>query len=227
MKKVEKVAYVFLVIIALGGAYFLFSRNNNQEGGSVGKESSNPFENIVIPESFDEATREVIQEKIDNTKIMYDDKPDIWETWINIGNLKVLVEDYQGAIDAYRKSIQLQSNNILGYRNIAEVYKNNLKDYEKAKEYYRLAIEINPKDIELYIALALVEEFKLEDYAAAEETYLNGLKNTNNDFSLLHRILTFYKNRGELEKADEIQRMLDQNEYSDTNGSESIFNVGM
>ena len=129
-----------------------------------------------------EATRAVMQTKIDNTKVMYQDKPDIWETWIAIGNLKVLLGDYEGAIAAYRESISLQSNNILGYRNIAEVYKNNLRDYEKAQEFYGLAIEVNPLDPESYIAKALIEEFQLNDIESAERTYLAGLAKTGNNF---------------------------------------------
>ena len=70
------------------------------------------FENISIPEGKDEATRAVIQVKIDETKAMYLESPDIWETWIAIGNLKTVLEDYEGAVEAFRQSIILQNNNI-------------------------------------------------------------------------------------------------------------------
>lgn len=207
----KKLLPYILVIVLVGIAgYYIYNKeakitDNNVEVGKI----TNPFENISIPEGKDEATRAVMQVKIDNTKAMYDEKPDIWETWIAIGNLKVVLEDYEGAVDAYRQSIVLQDNNILGYRNIAEVYKNNLKDYVSAKEYYRLALELAPGDPEIYIALALVEEYQLKDLLSAEETYLNGLRNTNDNFEILNRLLLFY-NRNNPEKSKDVQDKINE-----------------
>ena len=223
MKK--KILFAFAVVILLvATGYYIYSKevkmNENNSGNNL-QTTENPFENLSIPEEMDEATKAVMQVKIDNTKVMYNEKPDIWETWIAIGNLKVILRDYEGAIDAFRQSVILQSNNILGYRNMAEVYKNNLKDYESAKEYYRLAIELNPGDPELYIALALIEEYQLKDLASAEETYLNGLNATHNSFEILNRALTFYKNNGNIDMAEEMQRRIKEL-YPDTPAAQEI-----
>ncbi len=228
MKKRDKIAYIILVIILAGGVAFYFNKdkwmphNNN----SLQDITADPFADIVIPDKFDEATKAVIQEKIDKTKEMYNDKPDIWETWIAIGNLRAVVEDYQGAIDAYRQSIIIQSNNILGYKNIAEIYRNNLKDYEKAKEYYGLAIENNFADPDLYIALALVQQYKLNDIEGAEQTYLDGLEHTRNNFEILNRLITFYQTTGNTEKLNETKQKLKEL-YPNGPENQNNINVGI
>ena len=213
--------YAAVILAIVFAVYYIYNKElkigDNNGAGTV----INPFENLVIPEDVDEATRVVMQTKIDNTKAMYEDKPDIWETWIAIGNLKVLLGDYEGAIAAYRESISLQSNNILGYRNIAEVYKNNLRDYEKAQEFYGLAIEVNPLDPESYIAKALIEEFQLNDIESAERAYLAGLAKTGNNFEILNRALIFYERNNQPQKAAEIQKKINEL-YPDSAAAQEI-----
>ncbi|MDP2684223.1 MAG: tetratricopeptide repeat protein [bacterium] len=213
MKNNKILVYLIIVILIGGVGYYIYNKEvkiSEKSNQNIENEQKDPFADLVIPVDIDEATKTVMQTHIDNTKEMYNEKPDIWETWIAIGNLKAMLGDYEGAIDAYRESISLQSNNILGYRNIAEVYKNNLHDYEKAIEYYRLAIELAPGDPEIYIALALIEEYQLKDLVSAEETYLNGLRATGNNFEILNRVLYFYKNNNNPEKANEIQNKINK-----------------
>jgi len=211
MKNKKILIYFVAVVSIVAVGYFIYDKEIKIKGDNTNiGVTTNPFANITIPEDVDEATRAVMQIKIDKTMEMYEEKPEAWETWASIGNLKVLLGDYDGAIVSYRESISLQSNNILGYRNIAEVYKNNLKDYEKAKEYYSLAIEVNPGDAELFVAKALVEEFQLKDIESAEKTYLEGLSKTNNNFEILNRALTFYQRNNNPEKEKLMQEKINE-----------------
>lgn len=194
---------------------FFIQKNEPKDSDNKKDNIGDPFANMAIPEEFDEATRAVAQKKIDLTKEAYLERPNIWETWIGIGNLKVLLKDYQGAIDAYRQSLILQSNNILGYRGIAEVYNKNLEDFEKAEEYYKLAIENNPVDPEIYISLALVQDFRLNNPEAAENTYLNGLNRTDNHSSILNRLINFYKKKGDAEKQKKFENILQEKILND------------
>lgn len=181
-----------------------------------------PFQNIQIPEDVDEATRAVIQKKIDSTKEMWKEKPGIWETWIAIGNLKRnFIKDYEGAIESYKEAIRLHGLNVVAYRSIAEIYKNDLKDYEKADEYYRLAIEVVPSEPELYISLALLLEFQFNDLEKAEEVYLNGLNKTGNNFEILNRFLTFYQRSGNKERENEIQQKINEL-YPDSRAAKDV-----
>src|SRR3989344_159316 len=134
MKNKKILLYIIIIAILIGAVgYYIYNKEAKiTDNSAMVDKVIDPFENISIPEGKDEATRAVIQGKSDETKAMYLESPDIWETWIAIGNLKTVLEDYEGAVEAFRQSIILQNNNILGYRNIAEVYKRN--NPEKSQE---------------------------------------------------------------------------------------------
>ena len=186
---------------------FLVPKGGDGEVAKKSLDTANPLVDLQIPDSLDEATKNVYQAKVDKTKKLYEESPEAWETWIAIGNLHVLFRDYEKGIASYRQSINLQSDNILGYRNIAEVYRNNLKDYEKAVEYYRLAIDNTPSDPDNFIKL--IQLYRLLDQPEkAEAEFGWAMGATNNNPDVLIAIIRFYKDVGNTEKYEESARLL-------------------
>lgn len=192
---------VVIMLAAVG--YGLWQRSADQTA-----KSNDPFAGVAIPAGLDAATTARLQSDIDATKQMYVAKPNIWETWIAIGGLKNTLGDYKGAIAAYQKSLELTSNNIVGHRNIAEVYRMGLKDYAKAANYYRLAIANNFADVELYVALSQISQYQLKDNAAAEKILIDGLSKLTNHPDLLTALITFYEQTGNRAKYEETVRQL-------------------
>ena len=210
MKKTEKFILLGVLIVLIATGFYIFSAKKISEKNVVADNTAitAPFDNMVIPADYDEATRAVIQEKIDGIKKVYEEKPDIWEVWISLGGLKILLKDYDGAIASYRQSIALYPENTLGYRGIAEVYNQNLKDYKKAEEYYKLALEINPGDAEVYISLAVLQHYRLGDTKAAETTLLTGLARTQNNEEIMVRLIRFYNTIGDKVKEKNTAKLL-------------------
>lgn len=200
----NRLLVLIIVIIGIAVAGYLWK----QKGGVFMDTNKDPFANVQVPEGLDEATRKEYEYRITGTKAMYAESPQIWETWIAIGNLKSLLGDYTGAVAAYQKSIELQGNNVLGYRNIAEVYNTHLKDYEKAASYYRLALNNNFLDSDLYIALAQVYDHQLNQDDKAEQVYLEGLQKTQGHPDIFIRLVKFYKDNGNTGKYKEYARKL-------------------
>ena len=168
-----------------------------------------PFAGLVYPSGLDADTRAVMEEKVSSTKAMYERDPDIWETWIAIGNLRQLLGDRRGAIAAYEQSLKLQENNVLGNRNMAEVYVQ-LGDYEKAARNFELAIGRNFADPDLYLKLALLYEQKLNRPDLAEVTYRQGLNYAAQNREYLSSLAAFYKQQGKWEQYREYARELVQ-----------------
>ncbi len=191
-----------LLLIALG--YGLWREKGSRQPSAA----EDPFVGITIPADLDDATRARLQTDIDDKKKMYAEKPDIWETWIAIGGLKYSLNDYDGAIEAYKKSLAITPNNILGLRNIAEVYRLGIKDYKQAASYYRLAIKNNFSDPDLYIQLAQISQYQLKDNSAAEKTIMEGMVKLGNDRSLLGALINFYESTGNRPKYEETVRRL-------------------
>ena len=207
MKKDKIFLLVVLAILIIVGVTFLVPKGGDGEVAKKSLDTANPLVDLQIPDSLDEATKNVYQAKVDKTKKLYEESPEAWETWIAIGNLHVLFRDYEKGIASYRQSINLQSDNILGYRNIAEVYRNNLKDYEKAVEYYRLAIDNTPSDPDNFIKL--IQLYRLLDQPEkAEAEFGWAMGATNNNPDVLIAIIRFYKDVGNTEKYEESARLL-------------------
>lgn len=210
-KKLIFFGAIFALLFAgwQGWVWFEKSRESRMVGGQAG----DPFANLVIPAKYtaDPATKQVIEGKIAATKAMYAEKPDIWETWIAIGNLKALLEDFHGAIAAYTEANARQEHNILGFRNIAEMYRQHLRDYKKAEEYYRLALKSQLDDGSLYISLAFIQYKHLGKPEAAEQTYLAGLSATKDTRDIMTALIQFYKDTGNTEKyAENVRALLAQ-----------------
>lgn len=189
--------------IVLSGALWWFI-------GSANRSATDPFADLAIPSKLqdDEPVKKRVQAEIDGAKAMYKKDPKGWNTWIAIGNVRSLVEDYRGAISAYQKSIDIQPNNVLGYRNIAVAYKYNLRDFASAEPFFRLAINNNPQEADLYIELAqlLDKQLKLPD--KAEAAYIEGLKATQNYPDIMVALAEFYKNYGQTAKYKETVKKL-------------------
>ena len=170
--------------------FYQYRQSLNNGGNSLGKD---PFIGFEVPTSFGEDEKRVTLEKLEKVKKFYNENPNAWEAWIEIGNFRILLEDYEGAIEAFQNSLVLQSNNILGYRNIAEVYRSNLKDYTKAEEYYRLASEVNSVNADIYIVLSRMQYGLMDKVDEAEETIVKGINATDNNQDLLVHAIRFYE----------------------------------
>ena len=199
----NKLIGLAVVILAATLGFFLWTRN------TVDVSVSDPFIGVKVPDSIsDPSERARVALDIEEAKKMYASKPDIWETWIQIGGLKYSLNDYSGAIEAYKKSLAITSNNILGLRNIAEVYRLGLKDYEQAATYYRLAIRNNFSGPDLYIQLAQISQYQLKENAAAEKALVDGMAKLGNEKSLLGALINFYESTGNRPKYEETVRRL-------------------
>ena len=97
----------------------------------------------------------------------------------------------------------LNPQNILGYTNIAETYRVNLKNYVKAEEFYNLAIENNLVNPSLYITLSKLQKNNLDNNISAEKTLLEGLENTERDVDVLLAAIGYYEDTNQIEKTKE------------------------
>ena len=184
---------VALLAVAAVGWYGWREWQLNRTQNIVVDPNQDPFADIRVSDGLDPLVAARYESEISGTKKLYEEKPGIWETWIAIGNLKNLLGDYEGAIAAYQKSLEITHNNILAYRNIAEVYWRGLADPEQAVTYYELAVNQNFTDIELYTALGQLYHKQLKDPEKALNTYRRALSVSPLHPDILSAMITLYK----------------------------------
>lgn len=190
--------FIGLCALILGAGAWWWSAG----GARPGRGGADPLAGIVIPEQLarDADTRQRVQQEIDGTMAMFERAPDSWNTWIAIGNLRSFVLDFDGAIAAYQRAVDIQPNNILGYRNIANVYATNLRDFSRASAYYRLAIKNNPQDADGYLELGALWRRQLKNPAEAEAVYVSALSPTQNYPDILVALIELYKETKQTDK---------------------------
>ncbi len=99
--------------------------------------------------------------------------------YYNRGNAKYDLQDYDGAILDYNKSIELNPNDAYFYNNRGNA-KNNLKDYYGAILDFNKAIELNPNYEYAYYNRGNAKN-KLQDYAGAIADFNKLIELNHND----------------------------------------------
>lgn len=201
MKSKKLLLLVVLLIIA--GAIFYFWPERKDNSVQTLEENEEQLFNISPPADFNEYEIDRVNGKLGDLKEMYEKDKEDTNFWIGLGNLRNFVRDYQGAISAYQKCLEINPLNIVANVNIADVYEKKLNDFPKAEEYYQKAIDNYFNSPDLYNRLARLYYLKMERPNAAEETFLLGLEKTNNYPDLLVGLINFYKQQNRTE--DEIK----------------------
>ena len=91
-----------------------------------------------FPSADQDETSDRLIQSINNSIAFLKTNPnhDVYTSWINIGNTKRALRDYNGSKAAYFKAIEIDDKNPLAYLNLGTLYKLNIGDYEKAEQYY-------------------------------------------------------------------------------------------
>jgi tetratricopeptide (TPR) repeat protein len=78
-------------------------------------------------------------------------EPSWGSPWYYIGLTLEKLEDTEGALSAYERSVQLSPHNIEPYYALGDLLTNRLKDYNKALEVYQVVSKLDPLPIQAYI----------------------------------------------------------------------------
>jgi len=199
----SKILFLLVVLLIIAGAIFYFWPERKDNSILTPEEQEEQLFNISPPADFNEYEIDRVSGKLGDLKEMYEQDKEDTNFWIGLGNLRNFVRDYQGAISAYQKCLEINPLNIVANVNIADVYEKKLKDFAKAEEYYQKAIDNYFNNPDLYNRLAPLYYLKMEQPAEAERTFLEGLQKTNNYPDLLVGLINFYKQQNRTE--DEIE----------------------
>lgn len=206
-KKIKIIGAVIAVILLMATGWYWYGLQNDKV---IKTEDlvADPFAGVSAPSGLDAATTAVYEEKIKLTKEMHAKMPDIWETWVAIGNLHSLLGDQAKALAAYQQAVNLEPFNIVAERNIAAVYAEEYQDYPRAVAHYRAAIRNEVNNAELYARLVGIQWKKLNDLTAAEADLKDGLNRTRNNYSLVRLAVEFYTETNQPDKAKEYSDLL-------------------
>lgn len=136
----------------------------------------------------------------------YDSELQHYNIWIDIGNVKFALEDYDGAVEIWEYATTINDINPLAYSNLANYYKSFARDYEQAKYYYDQAI--NKDNIGYFFDYQAYAELYInylpEDPSKVEIIMLEGVEkavgNTKLDFYTF--LYNYFSEKGDKNKID-------------------------
>jgi hypothetical protein len=112
--------------------------------------------------------------------------PTNFDAWVNLGTLRKMSGDYQGAVTDWTYVTQLYPQSAVGFEDLANIYLDFIKNYPKAEADYKEAIALNPQDDSAYTSLvSLYTTYGYGNPAEARTLVAAGVKANPNDTHLL------------------------------------------
>lgn len=197
MRKLKFIILTLIIFAAIFGVGFYIYKDfvYKEEGYAKNSEENKESENsiktadkikipdlsksviikTILPEDIKTQTISEIKDLSESLTKDYDNL----ENWIQLGLLKKLIGDYDGARDAWEFASKIRLMDYISRHNLGNLYWQQFKDYENAEKYYLEALEIGKNDISAFIDLSNIYYYDLKDSGKAKEILNKGLKNNH------------------------------------------------
>lgn len=130
------------------------------------------------------------------------ENPDFLEGWLQIGLLKKVIGDFEGARDAWEYAGVIRPLNSVSFANLGELYWTYLPDYPRSEKNFLTSIRNKPDDPSTYISLS---DLYFHSYSAkrglADDILLEGLEANPNDINLMKWLASLYEREKNYSKA--------------------------
>lgn len=139
---------------------------------------------IVYPSDMAPQIKEDNESKISAIINALKSDPNSFNNWIDLGLYRKLLEDYEGARQAWEYASILRPQSPASFSNLGILYGYYLKDAPKAENNFLKAIENDPKDINFYFQTYDFYKDVMKDPIRAKAIIETGLKNNPEDKDL-------------------------------------------
>ncbi len=128
--------------------------------------------------------------------------PDFFFGWIQVGLLKKVIGDYEGARDAWEYAGVIRPFNSVSFANLGELYWRYLPDYPRSEKNFLTSIKNKPDDLSTYISLS---DLYFYSYSAkrdrADDILLEGIQANPKNTDLMRWLASLYEREKEYSKA--------------------------
>ena len=133
-----------------------------------------------------------------------EEKESVWQELVNLGNQAFEHRDFQVALEAFQKALEIQPDKSEVHLKIAEIYLQR-QEFEKARAAFTALLKRDSRNNKARNALGYLLEEKLKNYAGAAEQYQEVLKIDPQNLHALVRLGWVYQ---QLERLDEAEAAL-------------------
>ncbi|OGZ97015.1 MAG: hypothetical protein A2847_02765 [Candidatus Sungbacteria bacterium RIFCSPHIGHO2_01_FULL_50_25] len=177
-------------------------------------------------EGFSESQKQKMYSGIVAAGRTVKENPDYFSGWIELGLLKKIIGDYEGAADAWEYAGLIRPQNSLSFSNLGELYWKYLLDYPKAEASFRRAIQNKPDDIGIYMSLSDLYSYSYaQKRGLADDALLEGLEANPDNTDLIRWLAALYEREKEYARAIEWWKKVLEKNPSDVAVKEAIANL--
>jgi tetratricopeptide (TPR) repeat protein len=183
----------------------------------------------VVSAELDEATRQRALKEIEEISGMLKDNYNYLQAWLQLGLLRKLIGDYEGAKQAWEFAALLRPNEYLPYNNLGVLYWQHFKDYPEAEKSFLTALEKQPDSLMVFQNLHELYRFSYKEKShLADDILLRGIEANPKSVELLVLLGGYYRDTGDKQKAKEYfakALALDPSNISAQEGLNSLFEL--
>lgn len=153
---------------------------------------------------FSEQQKRDIYRDLENNGQAVKQNPNFFFGWIQVGLLKKVIGDYEGARDAWEYAGLIEPGNSLSFGNLGELYWRYLPDFPRSEANFKISLKNTPADIQSYISLSDLYYYSYKTKEElADDILLEGIAANPDSADLLKRLAYLYERRGEYASAIE------------------------
>lgn len=152
---------------------------------------------VLVKIAISESSKKSALAKIEELTKLIGENYDYANAWYDLGAYRMVIGDYEGAIDAYKFVNLIRTGDYVSYGNLGDIYGFYLKNYPLAEESFLKAIKNNSAYVLGYTELAKLYENSFSDgQNKAENLLLSGIKFNSQDLYLKIKLAEFYERSG-------------------------------
>lgn len=153
---------------------------------------------------FSESDKQEIYRSLQNFGKTVKKDPIFFNGWIQLGLLKKIIGDFEGARDAWEYASLLSPKNSISFANLGELYWRYLRIYPQAEINFKASIENNPKDPGTYVSLSELYFYSLKEKSdLADDILLQGLAVNPQSMDFTKALARLYEKSGQYAKSIE------------------------
>ena len=128
-------------------------------------------------------------------------EPENFEAFKNLGLCYVNLEEFEPALKAFLRSIDIKNDDATSYFYIATIY-DKLEDFQNAEKYYKKVLAIRPEHADSYKNLALLS-FRNNDFDSAIGILNKAIEVCEPDFELYYMLSSCFMTKNDIDSAIE------------------------
>lgn len=139
-----------------------------------------PVEEVrPVPEEvklFSESQKREIYRSLQNYGKSVRENSDFFAGWLQLGLLKKVIGDFEGARDAWEYASVIRPLNDISFANLGELYWRYLHLYPQSETNFKISIKNNPSNVGMYVSLSDLYYYSLkEKQDLADDILLQGI----------------------------------------------------